>query len=112
RFAFDAYLAKACEDHVIESVLPALSLVNQLEQWRPAEKLIWPSTNLDPSAQLCAAQARILASLNRGVNQAANVDADEAVIQTRGLPNFIADLAKLEEYLEPFRNSNVGDILP
>src|SRR5262249_35095271 len=53
RVAFDAYLSQACKDGVLEAILPSLSLVNQRGQWISARQLIWPSTNLDPAAQLC-----------------------------------------------------------
>ena len=64
RGAFDAYLSQACEDGIVATLLPNLSLVNQRGQWVSARQLIWPSANLNPAAQLCAQQSDILSSLH------------------------------------------------
>ena len=75
RKAFNEYLAQACHDGVLAAILPRLSLVNQRDTWVPATQLIWPSSNLDESAQLCAEQTEILASLH----EASVADESEAI---------------------------------
>jgi hypothetical protein len=121
RCAFDAYLAQACNDGVLERILPNLSLVNQRGHWVPARQLIWPSANLDPAAQLCAEQAEILKPLrdNLADNELQVVESPQQPAQVNGhlaqlsqAPDFEAEAAKLSEYLEPFRNGNVGENLP
>lgn len=119
RGAFDTYLSQACDDGVLETILPNLLLVNQQGQWISSRQLIWPSKNLDPAAQLCTGQAEILASLhnnptssephsdrnNQDLPQMPNKDLSAA-------PDFDAQAAKLSKYLEPFKNGNIGENLP
>lgn len=119
RTAFDAYLSQACQDGVLETILPKLSLVNQRGQWIPARELIWPSENLNPAAQLCAEQAKILAPFHQSLfgilHQPSQHQPDLAITRGNQLneaPNFEVEVAKLSEYLKPFRNGNVGDSLP
>jgi hypothetical protein len=119
RGAFDAYLAQACEDGIIEPILSDLLLVNQRGKWVPARQLIWPSTNLDPAAQLCVEQAKILTSLypetafcepQTAHNQQSS--SGRSSNQSSELPEFSADAAQLSKYLKPFINGNVGENLP
>jgi hypothetical protein len=119
RSAFDAYLIQASEDGVLETILPNLSLVNQKGHWISARQLIWPSSNLDPAAQLNHEQAEILTALHRepvnGEPQA--LGNQQGPLQIRGNqltepPDFGAEVAKLADYLKTFRNVNVGDVLP
>jgi hypothetical protein len=119
RGAFDTYLSQACRDGVLEAILPNLFLVNQRGQWISARQLIWPSTNLDPAAQLCTAHAEILAALHHehttsrpqpGGNQ--QVLAGMRSTHLTKEPDFDAQAAKLSEYLQPFRIGNVGENLP
>jgi hypothetical protein len=119
RSAFDTYLNQACKDGVLEAILPNLSLVNQRGQWISARQLIWPSTNLDPAAQLCTPQAEILASLHNDKassqpqlpgNQHERVG--ERSNELTEEPDFEAEAAKLSEYLQPFRIGNIGENLP
>jgi len=119
RSAFDAYLAQACNDDRLAQFLYRLSLVNQAGQWRPADQLIWPSTNLDPKAQLCAEQAEILLPLHRAATQGVlhhreSTDQQQVIrgYQLSEVPNFDAEAEKLREYVEPFRTGSVGDNLP
>jgi hypothetical protein len=119
REAFDAYLEQACKDGVLKGILPKLSLVNQRGQWMPARKLIWPSANLDPTAQLCREHTDILAPLHRAaVENALNTGEMLDAPQHRGgnqltqPPDFDAEADKLAQYLQPFRNGNVGENLP
>jgi hypothetical protein len=119
RSAFDAYLAQACNDDKLAQFLCRLSLVNQAGQWRPANQLIWPSTNLDARAQLCAEQAEILSPLHRAATQTLmqlreSADQQQVVrgYQLSEVPNFDAEAEKLREYIQPFRTGNVGDNLP
>jgi hypothetical protein len=119
RSAFDAYLAQACNDAKLADFLSRLSLVNQAGEWRPANQLIWPSTNLDAKAQLCAEQAEILAPLHKAATEDLihNPESEGQQLAIRGHqlpdgPNFDAEAEKLREYLQPFRTGNVGDNLP
>lgn len=119
RQAFDAYLGQACQDAVLENILPKLSLVNQRGRWVPARELIWPSSNLDPAAQLCTEQSDILAPLHRSAvsNEPHGSETIEDAEQLRGnqltqLPNFEVEAEKLVQYLHPFRNGNIGENLP
>ena len=119
RPAFDAYLIQACNDGKLASFLPKLSLVSQAGQWCPANQLIWPSTNLDPKAQLCFEQAEILSSLHNAATQTPSQDhelADQRLAirsyQLPEVPNFDAEVEKLRQYLQPFRSGNVGENLP
>ncbi|HYD16451.1 MAG TPA: hypothetical protein VEB03_00440 [Candidatus Nanoarchaeia archaeon] len=120
RAGFDAYLAQACNDGVLKEILPRLRLVNQRNQWRDADELIWPSTNLDPAAQVCNEHARILAPLHHGAMPQAIEGADTLqgppsatrVLQLEDAPDFDRETEKLREYLEPFRTGNLGESLP
>ena len=119
RVAFDAYLAQACRDGVLETILPNLSLVNQQSHWVSARQLIWPSENLDPAAQLCAEHTNILARIHNGAVEdeppAAGNHQGAAQVkryQLTDAPDFEAQADKLAEYLQPFRNGNVGETLP
>jgi hypothetical protein len=119
RQAFDAYLEQACKDGVLKNILPKLSLVNQRARWVPARQLIWPSSNLDLAAQLCSEQTDILAPLHRSAvsNELPDGETLEGVERLRGnqltqLPDFEAEADKLVEYLQPFRNGNIGENLP
>lgn len=119
RIAFDAYLRQAVTDSVIASLLPRLSLVNQRGQWRPAKELIWPSTNLDPAAQVCFEQAKILSPIHVEGRQRRGSSAtpQRSQVPERGNqlehePDFEAQAGILADYLKPFRNGNVGDTLP
>ncbi len=119
RTAFDAYLSQACKDDVLEMILPKLSLVNQRGQWISARKLIWPSENLNPEAQLCDEQAKILAPFHQSASRIFHQPAETlpGAAGARGnqlneAPDFEAEAAKLSEYLKPFRNGNVGESLP
>lgn len=119
RIAFDAYLRQAVADSAITSLLPRLSLVNQRGQWRPVSQLIWPSANLDPAAQLCHEQAGILSPIHVEIrpNQTTSDTPQPlpAPLQGNQLnqePDFEAQAAILADYLQPFRNGNVGDTLP
>ena len=119
RVAFDAYLKQACEDNVLREILPELSLVNKRGHWVSARKLIWPSTNLDPSAQLCDQQAKILSSLNKpresSGEQSAGEHSDVKQCRLRQLsepPDFEAAAGNLKEYLEPFTVGSIGYNLP
>ena len=119
--AFNAYLRQAVADSVIEQMLPRLSMVNQRGQWMAAGELIWPSENLDPSAQLCREQAEILDSI-RGVEAsqpAAELPDPNLQFpppargnQLESAPDFAAQATILADYLRPFRDGNVGEILP
>ena len=94
-------------------------MVNQLGQWVPATHLIWPSSNLDESAQLCAEQSEILAPLHEasvteeseatGSQQTAARISENQLIEA---PDFEAEADKLSRYLQPFRIGNVGENLP
>jgi len=93
--------------------------VNQRNQWSPAHELIWPCANLDPAAQLCQDQAEILSPIHidpiftgaalgtpqpaLGHLRANQLDQD---------PDFDSQVTTLVSYLQPFRNGNIGDILP
>ena len=115
RSAFDAYLAQTCNDGKLANFLSRLCLVNQNGQWLPATQLIWPSTNLDAKAQLCAEQAGILAPLHSAEEQDVTTGDQQQV--TRGyqlsqVPDFDCQVDNLREYLRPFRAGNVGDNLP
>ncbi len=117
RTAFDAYLRQACDDGIIEPLLQNLLLVNKRGRWVPATKLIWPSENIDPGVQLCVEQAAILSALQvMPPNQAAqeNEKTPRGMFgnQLTELPDFEVEVKKLEDFLRPFRNGNVGDNLP
>jgi hypothetical protein len=119
RLAFDAYLAQACNDGKLAGFLSMLSLVNQAGQWLPANQLIWPSTNLDAKAQLCAEQAEILAPLHNAAAQPlvqhGHFSDEQQTIrgyQLAEAPNFDAEAEKLRKYLLPFRTGNIGENLP
>jgi hypothetical protein len=119
RVAFDAYLRQAVADSIVVPILPRLSLVNKRGQWLPASKLIWPSENLDSSAQLCDEQAKILSSIHSGANPSRSLPGETQTTQVpqRGNqlnrePDFDSQVATLANFLLPFRNGNVGDILP
>ena len=119
RSAFDAYLRQAVSDSKVASMLPRLMLVNQRGQWCPARELIWPSANLDPAAQLCHEQASILDTIRVGIHP--NREMPDTVATTQvphhgnqleKEPDFEVQADILADYLKPFRNGNVGDILP
>ena len=119
RFAFDAYLAQASNDGVLETILPSLLLVNQRGQWVSAKQLIWPSENLDPAAQLCTEQTKILARIHEGAvdYESQTAENQQGTVQVRGyqlteVPDFEAQAERLTQYLQPFRNGNVGENLP
>jgi hypothetical protein len=119
RIAYDAYLRQAVADAMAVPMLPRLSLVNQRGQWRPASQLIWPSANLDPAAQLCHEQAEILSPTRLDVRQNRTTTGAPvpAQVPLRGNqlnqePDFEAQADTLAEYIKPFRNGNVGDVLP
>ena len=119
RSAFDAYLRQAVADSVAFRLLPRLTLVNQRGQWIPARQLIWPSANLDPAAQLCHEQAEILSPIHIELIRAgaAPGTTHPAQAQLHGNqldqePDFDSQVTTLAYYLQPFRNGNVGDILP
>lgn len=119
RAAFDVYLRQSVADSVVSRLLPRLSLVNQRNQWTPANKLIWPSTNLDPAAQLCHEQAEILSPIHiepSGAGAAPGTDQPGRNNlhgnQLDQEPDFDSQVTTLASYLQPFRNGNVGDILP
>ena len=119
RAAFDAYLRQSVADSVVSRLLPRLSLVNQQNQWIPADKLIWPSTNLDPAAQLCDEQAEILSPIHMEPSGAGAVPGTSQPAQAHlhgnqlnQEPDFDSQVTTLANYLQPFRNGNVGDILP
>ena len=104
---------------MIVPMLPRLSLVNKRGQWLPARQLIWPSENLDLSAQLCDEQAKILSSVHPGAIPSRHVpegtQTTQIPLQGNQLshePDFDAQVTTLADYLLPFRNGNVGDILP
>lgn len=119
RKAFNEYLAQACHDGLLTAILPRLSLVNHRDKWVPATQLIWPSSNLDESAQLCAEQSEILAPLHEasvtdeseptGSQQTAALIRENQLIEA---PDFEAEADKLSRYLQPFRIGNVGENLP
>jgi hypothetical protein len=119
RVAFDAYLRQAVADSVIVPMLPRLSLVNQRGQWRSASQLIWPSANLDLAAQLCHEQAGILSPTRVEMRPSRTTPGTpqppQAPLRGNQLnqePDFEAQADILADYLQPFRNGNVGDILP
>jgi hypothetical protein len=119
RAAFDAYLRQACKDGQIAEILPSLTLVNQRGQWIPATRLTWPSTNIDETAQLCSDHATILSGLHRPVTIYEGKGSAVEQIQALGdrytlheAPDFQAEAAKLSAFVQPFRNSNIGDNLP
>lgn len=119
RVAFDSYLRQAVADSVVEPMLAQLSLVNQRGQWCSPRKLIWPSANLDPAAQLCYDQAKILSPIRRDERQRQSAAGapPTAPIAPRGNqlsqePDFESQADILAEYIKPFRNGNVGEILP
>ena len=119
RTAFDAYLRQAVTDSKVGPMLPRLSLVSQRGQWRPASLLIWPSTNLDPAAQLCHEQAGILDAIRVGIRPNRTTPGTNAATQIpqhgnqlNQEPDFEAQADILVDYLKPFRNGNVGDVLP
>lgn len=119
RAAFDAYLRQSVADSVVSRLLPRLSLVNQQNQWIPADKLIWPSTNLDPAAQLCDEQAEILSPIHIEPSGAGAVPGTSQPAQAHlhgnqldQEPDFDSQVTTLANYLQPFRNGNVGEILP
>ena len=118
--AFNAYLAQSCIDGKLAGVLPRLRLVNQRGQWISATHLIWPSTNLDPAAQLCDEQTKILAPLRDAETRAAmepSPSSGDQLQTIRGyhlseVPDFDAEAKKLRNYLQPFRTGNLGENLP
>ncbi len=121
RIAFDAYLRQAVADTVVVPMLPRLSLVNQRGQWRLASQLIWPSANLDPAAQLCQEQDHILSAIRVAPIQPGTAAPAQRAVQGRlelgdnrldSEPDFPAQAKILAGYLQPFRNGNVGEILP
>lgn len=119
RAAFNAYLAQACTDGQLEAMLPRLRLVNQRGEWVSARQLIWPSENLDPSAQLSLEQAAILAPLHSdpdgGARQTSMNQPDairRAAYALLEQPDFAKEVSKLKTYLQPFRNGNIGENLP
>ncbi|MCI0564149.1 MAG: hypothetical protein MN733_37215, partial [Nitrososphaera sp.] len=118
RIAFDIYLNQAYKDEILKPILPNLMLVNQQGQWRPARQLIWPSSNLDTSTQLCEAQAKIIRTLHPGFeSEQQRTDRtgpplDEQSHQLPEPPDFDAEIGKLVRYLQPFRNGNIGPNLP
>jgi hypothetical protein len=133
RYAFDAYLRQAVAESQINQLLPRLRLMNQKGQWIPANKLIWPSVNLDTSVQLCAEHAEILETLRSGTLTNAGESnpeggGDSARQGTSQPPNqasqsplqwhnfeWDADsnpIDPLKKYLRGFCNSNVGTVLP
>jgi hypothetical protein len=119
RVAFDAYLEQAYEDGIIETLLPDLSLVNQRGQWVSARKLIWPSANLNPAAQLCSQQSEILSSLHQrsdfGASEIRCKGQGDSLVRANQLtepPDFEFEANKLSQFLQPFRVGNVGENLP
>ena len=118
RRAFDAYLRQACDDGILKSFLSDLRLVNRLGLWGSARDLIWPSENLDPSAQLCEAQANILAALRMPAElelRAGNIQPDsgeDCDYRLTAAPDFGAEVDKLSEYLEPFRTGSLDSKIP
>ena len=118
RAAFDAYLAQACTDGKIARILPLLKLVNQRGQWAPANRLTWPSTNVDEAAQLCSDHAHILTTIHTagGSERTSTASGQSQSQSTRYTlqepPDFDSEIAKLVLFLEPFRNGNIGDTLP
>ena len=119
RKAFNEYLAQACHDGVLTTILPNLSLVNLRDKWVPAAQLIWPSSNLDESAQLCVEQSEILAPLHEAsVSEEWETTGSPQTLarirenQLIDAPDFEAEADKLSRYLRPFRIGNVGENLP
>ena len=120
RSAFNAYLAQGCSDGQLDGMLSSLRLVNQRGEWLLARQLIWPSENLDPSAQLCSEHAAILAPRYRDAcgGSEAQVLTDEQVTLRPGrfrlqeAPDFKKEVSTLRAYLQPFRNGNIGENLP
>ncbi|MCU1248749.1 MAG: hypothetical protein JWQ49_1778 [Edaphobacter sp.] len=119
RAAFDSYLTQACQDRVVATILPELSLVNQLGKWVPSRQLIWPSLNLNPAVQLCTEQSGILQSLHErsGAGEWQTIGGQQGTAtivanQLTEAPDFEAEAKKLSEYLKPFRTGNVGENLP
>jgi hypothetical protein len=120
RSAFNAYLAQGCSDGQLDGMLSRLQLVNQRGAWLPAHQLIWPSTNLDPSRQLCSEHAAILAPRYRDarVGIAVQVLPDQQAALGSGRfrlqqePDFEEEVSNLKAYLQPFRNGNIGENLP
>src|SRR6185503_12072385 len=120
RVAFDAYLRQAVADSLLVPMLPRLSLVNQHGQWRPARRLIWPSENFDPLAQLCQEQERILTPLRAPPAQAAANPAHHPVQEHLNLgtnqlaaaPDFALQAQRLADYLKPFTTGNAGHNRP
>ncbi|MCC7376082.1 MAG: hypothetical protein IT581_15595 [Verrucomicrobiales bacterium] len=121
RPAFEAYLRQAVADSVIWPMLSRLSLMNQVGEWRPARELIWPSVNLNSTAQLCHGQAEILSPI-RSVEAEKGAMAGDfpglpAHLAHQGnrldhAPDFDAQADVVGNYLQPFRDGNVGEILP
>lgn len=120
RSAFNAYLAQACSDGQLDELLPRLQLVSQRGVWLSARQLIWPSANLDPSAQLCSEHEAILAPLYRDAYSSSAApfftNQQEAVrpgrFRLQEEPDFEKEVSNLKAYLQPFRNGNIGDNLP
>jgi hypothetical protein len=120
RLAFEAYLGQCCNDNELKSLLGGLSLVNQKDDWVPAEKLIWPSHNLNPAAQICIGQANLLNKLYASGKDTAEggspdmrPDAGGARIRNlKDVPDFTEHVKVLREYLKPFREGDVGENLP
>lgn len=120
RLSFDAYLCQAVSDSVVVPMLSRLSLVNQRGKWCPAHLLIWPSANLDPAVQLCEEQADILRPIRATSDQPINrknistIQGQLALedIKLSSSPDFGAQAKILEGYIQPFRDGNIGDLLP
>lgn len=119
RAAFDAYLKQAAQQDLLQPMLSKLSLVNQRGEWVSARRLIWPSKNLDPAAQLCEEQAKILAppQVDPVNDEAPALGNQQPPVLRHGnrslqTPDFEIEATKLSSYLNRFTQGNIGENLP
>lgn len=115
RTAFDAYLKQTVADDLVPRILPALRLMNQTGQWSPASELIWPAEGIVPSVQVCNDHARILRLNHRrqpGVDAHVQQGDEPLAFAFNEKPDFPAAAHTLRAYLQPFRDGQVGPMLP
>lgn len=119
RIGFEAYLSQAVASGSLPRILTRLDLLNVHGEWRPASSLIWPSENLDPSVQVCRAQADLLSPIREedAFPQQQAIQGELGMGATHGNqlaepPDFEVQARVMEQYLQPFRDGNIGDVLP
>ena len=114
RSAFDAYLRQASRDGQAMALLPSIKLVSGKGSWKPADKLAWPSASLNPAAHVCVPHANILdpQRAKGGRREAGAPLKLKPAVELKSAPDFRAEVQKLETYLKPFRDSNIGCNLP